>query len=138
MRRSLSVAGLSLVSVLVTAAQNSQPVRIDRIAWLAGSWRGQAFGGEVEEIWNPPAGGMMTGMFRLIDKGKVTFMEFEQIVEQENSLVFKVKHFAPAFIGWEEKEKAVEFKLLSAGENELRFDGLTVVNIDSRYVRADR
>jgi hypothetical protein len=131
------VAGLSLVSVLVTAAQNSQPVRIDRIAWLAGSWRGQAFGGDVEEIWNHPAGGMMTGMFRLIDKGKVIFMEFEQIVEQENSLVFKVKHFTLAFVGWEEKEKAVEFKLLSAGENELRFDGLTVVNIVIQ-IRASR
>jgi Domain of unknown function (DUF6265) len=131
MRLSLSLSILSVVAALATAAPDSQPVRIDSVAWLAGSWKGEAFGGEVEEIWSRPAAGMMMGMFRLLDKGKVAFSEFEQIVEQDNSLVFKVKHFTPAFVGWEEKEKAVEFRLLSAQENELQFDGLTLVKIDA-------
>jgi Domain of unknown function (DUF6265) len=131
MRLGLWLSILSVVALLATAAPDSQPVRIDSVAWLAGSWKGEAFGGEVEEIWSPPAGGMMMGMFRLLDKGKVAFSEFEQIVEKDNLLVFKVKHFTPAFVGWEEKEKAVEFRLLSAQEKELQFDGLTLVKIDA-------
>ena len=72
----------------------------------------------------------MMGMFRLIDKEKVTFSEFEEIVEQGNLLIFRVKHFTSAFVGWEEKEKSVDFKLLSSTENEVRFDGLTLIKID--------
>jgi hypothetical protein len=78
---------------------------ISMVSWLAGRWKGEAFGGIVDEIWSQPAGGTMMGMFRLIDKGKVVFSEFEEIVEQEGLLVFKVKHFSPAFVGWEEKDK---------------------------------
>ena len=119
------------VALFAAAAVEFEPVRIDRIAWLAGTWKGQAFGGEVEEIWSRPNGGTMMGMFRLLEKGKTVFTEFEQIVEQDNSLVFKVKHFTPAFVGWEEKDKTVDFKLLAAQENEVRFDGLTIALIDA-------
>jgi hypothetical protein len=74
----------------------------------------------------------MMGMFRLIDHGKVTFSEFEEIVEQDSLLIFKVKHFTPAFVGWEEKEKSIEFKFLSSTENEIHFDGLTLIKIDEK------
>jgi len=110
MNSPLAASFLLVFSSLALGAQDSQPVRIDAIAWMAGNWKGQAFGGEAEETWSRPAGGMMMGMFRLVDKGKVEFLEFEQIIEQEQALVFKVKHFTAAFVGWEEKEKAIEFK----------------------------
>ena len=121
---------LSLVVVFTSEAQNAQPTFIDAIAWLAGSWKGEAFGGEVEEIWSQPVGGSMMGMFRATEKGKTSFSEFEQIVEQDSILVFKVKHFTPAWVGWEEKDKCVEFKLLSSSANEMHFDGLILVKID--------
>lgn len=131
MKRVFLILILLLTTFLPAGAQDSQAVRIDAIAWTAGNWKGQAFGGEVEEIWSKPAGGVMMGMFRLLDKGKVSFSEFEQIVEQNNSLIFKVKHFTSAFVGWEEKDKAIEFKLLSATNDEVRFDGLRVIKIDA-------
>lgn len=74
----------------------------------------------------------MMGMFRLIDHGKVAFSEFEEIAEQDNLLIFKVKHFTSAFVGWEEKEKSVDFKLLSSTGNEIHFDGLTLIKIDEK------
>ena len=74
-------------------------------------------------------------MFRLMKDGKLSFCEFEQIVEQDNSLVFKVKHFTSAFVGWEEKDKSIDFKLLSASENEIHFDGLTLIKIDDKTCR---
>jgi len=100
------------------------------VSWLAGSWKGEAFGGTAEEIWSQPVGGTMMGMFRLINKGKVEFSEFEEIVEQDNGLVFRVKHFTSAFVGWEEKEKSIDFKFLSSTKNEIHFDGLTLIKID--------
>ena len=131
MKRVSLILFLFFAILLAAGAQDSKAVRIDSIAWMAGNWKGQAFGGEVEEVWSKPAGGVMMGMFRLLDKGKVSFSEFEQIVEQDNSLIFKVKHFTSAFVGWEEKDKAIEFKLLSAQGDEVRFNGLRVIKIDA-------
>jgi hypothetical protein len=116
--------------VVALPAQNTAPADIKVISWLAGSWKGEGFGGEVEELWSQPASGSMIGMFRAIEKGKLSFLEFEQIGEQNGSLVFKVKHFTPGFVGWEEKDKSVEFKFLSSTPNEIRFEGLTITKID--------
>ena len=119
-------------TVKLAASVEPQKPNIGMVSWLAGSWKGEAFGGTAEEIWSQPVGGTMIGMFRLIDHAKVAFSEFEEIVEQDNLLVFRVKHFNPAFVGWEEKDKSVDFKLLSSTENEIRFDGLTLIKIDEK------
>lgn len=130
MRSVLLVFGIFVCTVSFAASVEPQGANIETLSWLSGSWKGEAFGGIVEEIWSQPVGGTMMGMFRLIDKEKVAFSEFEEIVEQDNLLVFRVKHFTSAFVGWEEKEKSVDFKLLSSTENEVRFDGLTLIKID--------
>src|ERR1700737_1738725 len=130
MNRARVVLFLSLVVVFTSEGQNAQPTSINIIVWLAGSWKGEAFGGEVEEIRSQPVGGSMMGMFRATEGGKTSFSEFEQIVERDNMLVFKVKHFTPALVGWEEKDKCVEFRLLSSTGNEVLFDGLPLIKID--------
>jgi Domain of unknown function (DUF6265) len=109
-----------------------QQPKIDLVRWLAGNWKGEAFGGIADEIWTSPAGGTMMGMFRLVENGKVSFFEFEQLVEQDNRLVFRVKHFTSGFVGWEEKDKSIDFKFLSATKNEIHFDGLTLIEVDDR------
>jgi hypothetical protein len=119
-------------TVNFAASVEPQRPNIETVSWLAGNWKGEAFGGIVEEIWSQPAGGTMMGMFRLIKDGKVSFSEFEEIVDQDNGLVFRVKHFTSAFVGWEEKEKSIDFKFLSSTENEIHFDGLTLIKIDER------
>src|ERR1700730_3248015 len=130
MRNALCICVVFLCTARFAVTIEPQHADINVVRWLSGSWNGEAFGGTVEEIWSQPAGGTMMGMFRLIDKEKVTFSEFEEIVEQGNLLIFRVKHFTSAFVGWEEKEKSVDFKLLSSTENEVRFDGLTLIKID--------
>jgi len=130
MRLRFSVLVTFLYSATCTATLEPSHVDINVVSWLAGDWKGEAFGGIAEEIWSQPVGGTMMGMFRLIDKGKVAFSEFEEIVEQDNTLIFKVKHFTSAFVGWEEKEKSVDFKLVSSTGNEIRFEGLTLIKID--------
>ena len=92
---------------------------------MAGYWRGEGLGGAIEETWTPPAGDRMQGIFTLAREGTPVFSEAMQLVEEEGSLVLKVKHFTPEFVGWEEKDKFVRFPLVRLADNEAYFSGLT-------------
>ena len=98
---------------------------IAEVGWLAGYWRGPGLGGECEEIWSLPAGDRMQGIFTLSKEGALSFSEAMTLVEEEGSLILKVKHFTPEFVGWEEKEDYVSFPLVKLGESEAYFRGLT-------------
>jgi hypothetical protein len=102
-------------------------VRIDSAAWLAGQYLGSGLGGEVEYQWLPPRAGAMIGTFRLIGSdGRTAFAEILQLAEVDGTLTLRVKHFTAEFVGWEEKDRFVEFRLVGAATDELRFDGLTL------------
>jgi len=103
----------------------SPPASIANVAWIAGHWRGAAFGGVCDEIWSPPEGNSMVGMFRLVKAGKPVFYELMTIVEENNSLVMKLKHFGPDLSGWEEKSVSQNFPLVRVGSNEAFFNSLT-------------
>ena len=103
----------------------SPPAKIGDVAWLAGYWRGEGLGGAVEEIWSLPSGDRMQGIFTLAREGAPVFSEAMQLVEEEGSLLLKVKHFTPDFVAWEEKEDHVRFRLVKLAENEAYFSGLT-------------
>ena len=95
------------------------------MAWLAGSWSGEGLGGVSEEVWGPPAGGVMVGTYRLIKKGKPVFYEMCWMLETEGTLVLRLKHFDPDLTGWEEKDKTVDFKFVKKDGNRAYFSGLT-------------
>lgn len=95
------------------------------MAWLAGRWVGPAFGGEAEEIWSAPRAGSMMGMYRLVRDGKPIFYEFQTLVEQGGSLMLRLKHFGPDLIGWEEKERTIDFPLVGLGEGIVQFEGMS-------------
>lgn len=102
------------------------PARVEAAAWLAGQYVGTGLGGEVEYQWLPPRAGGMFGTFRSIRDGRTVFSEIITLAEIDGSLVLRVKHFSPEFVAWEEKDKHIEFKLIAAGADELRFDALTL------------
>ncbi len=57
------------------------------IGWLAGNWRGTMSGGQIEEVWTPSAGGVMMGIFRMLDpQGQALFYEFQVIEETASEL----------------------------------------------------
>ncbi len=95
------------------------------MAWLAGSWSGTGLGGVSEEIWSRPSGGVMMGAYRLIKDGKPVFYEMMLLVETEGTIVLRLKHFHPNFVGWEEKDKSVDFKFVRKEGNRMYFSGLT-------------
>ena len=97
---------------------------IESFNWIAGNWHGQAMGGEFEESWNSASGGAMMGMFKFVNDGKINFYEILTIVPVDDSFVLRLKHFDSSLNGWEEKDKSVEFPLVSVSNIEAKFDGL--------------
>ena len=103
---------------------SKKKVSINDMAWIAGRWTGEAFGGRFEETWNPPMGGEMMGMFKLVKDDKVSFYELLTIAPEGDSFVLRLKHFSPGLVGWEEKNESEEFPLVSATEKAVLFYGL--------------
>jgi len=101
--------------------------KVEQVAWIAGHWRGPAFGGTSEEFWTEPSGGAMLGMFRSLGPdGEVRFYELFTLGEDdEGSLSVRLKHFNPDMTGWEEKDEMVTFPLVAISDDTAWFSGLT-------------
>ncbi len=127
---------LSLLLVPLTAGAQSQirsldggepgEATLDQVAWIAGSWVGTGFGGTFEEVWTSPRVGSMVGLYKHGSDEAVNFYEIQLIVEERGTLLWKVKHFSPDFVGWEEKDGYVTFPLVEVAEDAAYFDGLTI------------
>ncbi len=93
--------------------------------WLIGEWDGTGLGGETQEMWSPPAGGAMMGMFRQLKGGQLVFYEFLTLVERDGAVVLRLKHFHPNLTGWEEKTQVLEFPLVSLTPTQATFNAMT-------------
>lgn len=107
------------------SSKGSPKATLANINWLQGRWKGYAFGGITEEVWTPPAGGSMMCAFKLIVNEKVRFYELVTIVEENTSLILRLKHFHADLKGWEEKDKTINFKLVKITGNRVYFDEFT-------------
>ena len=125
---------LNLLSLSVMAQPNtlrledgvsSPTASLDAARWITGSWVGEGLGGYCEEVWSPIKAGSMFGVFRMIKKDELVFSEFIEIVESDGSILLRLKHYGKDFVGWEEKDESVVFKLVQVTDDALYFDGLT-------------
>ena len=103
----------------------SPPASLEDISWIVGNWQAEAFGGICEEVWAPPLGNSMMGMFKLVSKGRIGFYEIMTISEENETLIMRLKHFEDNLKGWEEKDETVDFELVKVEEDAVYFDGLT-------------
>lgn len=103
--------------------------KLENIAWIAGNWKGKAFGGLTEENWSEPSGGSMMATFKLINNGKVSFYEIEIIREVNNTLILQLKHFNNDLKGWETKDDTIDFPLVEITSKKVIFDGMTFEKI---------
>lgn len=105
----------------------SPPATIAVAEWLAGQWSGEGIGGaKAHESWLPPSGDTMVGTFvQEAADGGIMFTEHMYLMEQDGSLVVRLKHFDPDLTGWEEKDGMVTFRLLAAEPCALYFNALT-------------
>lgn len=98
---------------------------LEAMSWLAGHWVGDGLGGWNEELWSPPSGGSMMGVYRHIRDGRVVFYEFITLTMHGDTLVKAIKHFDPDMRGWEEPTESVRFPLLRVEPDAVYFDGVT-------------
>jgi hypothetical protein len=101
-------------------------VTLADLEFLVGRWIGEAFGGTVEEAWNPVIGGEMLGTFRLVQEGAPVFYEIMVLSSEEGRIVMRLKHFNPGLIAWEEKADSVAFPLIEVRGTTAWFNGLTL------------
>lgn len=107
---------------------------LENVSWIQGHWRGEAFGGVVEEIWSPPLGNSMMCSFKLVVDDEVKFYEIVTLSEENNTLILRLKHFDHDLKGWEEKDETVDFPLVKVTENKVFFDGFTFEKISNNEI----
>ena len=112
----------------------SPKANLSQVSWIAGHWKGEAFGGITEEIWSPPLGDSMMFSFKLVNDGKVIFYELGGIRQVDDTLIFQLKHFGNDFKGWEEKDETVDAKLIKIDNNCAYFDQFTFERISETEI----
>lgn len=113
-------------NTLQLESKSSPKATLSEVAWIQGAWEGEAFGGQVQEVWTPPLGDSMMCAFKLVVDGKVQFYELCQIREENGSLILRLKHFNGDLKSWEEKNDTVDFKLVKVGKDIVYFEGFTI------------
>ena len=121
------VTGIAQETLQLQTGQTSPEASLDDVAWIAGHWQGEAFGGIAEEIWSKPLGDSMMFVFRLLNDDSVSFYEIGHIKAMNGTLLMQLKHFDDELTGWEEKEETVDFKLVKMEKEKVFFEGLTMV-----------
>lgn len=112
---------------VASEGQASPPATIAAADWMTGTWSGAGIGGaEAHESWLAASGDTMVGTFvQETAAGGIMFTEHMYLMEQDGSLVVKLKHFNPDLTGWEEKDGMVTFRLIAAEPCALYFSALT-------------
>lgn len=103
----------------------SPKASLEAVQFIAGHWKGEAFGGITEEIWTPPLGKSMMCAFKLVVNNEVRFYEICTITEENETLILRLKHFDGSLKGWEEKDETIDFRLVKVEKDRVYFDEFT-------------
>lgn len=110
----------------------SPPATHEQVDWLIGQWSGDGIGGApAMESWLPPSGPTMVGTFVQTKRGDdgsedIMFTEHMYLMEEEGTLVLRLKHFNADLTGWEEKDGMLTFRLVAIEECVAYFHALTL------------
>jgi hypothetical protein len=114
MNRLSLVAG---VVVLAASAHAQTPVgapTLQDFAWLAGHWRIEQADRLIDEQWMAPAAGLMMGMARNVQGGKVREYEFTLLRQEPNGDIF--------YVASPSKQTQTSFRLTSLRNGEAVFE----------------
>ena len=78
----------------------------------------------------------MIGFFKLMDGDDVVFYELLLLVEEQDSLSLKVKHFNADFTAWEDKPDYVTFRFVKSDDDAIHFSGISFYRIDDDTMHA--
>jgi len=105
MNRLSALLGIALLSASAHAQAPAAEPTLQDFAWLAGHWRIEQADRQVDEQWMEPAGGLMMGMARNIQGGKVREYEFTLLRQEPNGDIF--------YVASPSKQSETSFKLTS-------------------------
>ena len=105
MNRLSALLGIALLSASAHAQAPAAEPTLQDFAWLAGHWRIEQADRQVDEQWMAPAGGLMMGMARNIQGGKVREYEFTLLRQEPNGDIF--------YVASPSKQSETSFKLTS-------------------------
>jgi hypothetical protein len=116
---------LPFLAALVIAAPEASAARgsVADLAWMAGHWTGGEEGQLSEEVWTEPSGDCMLGMWRYVAGGRLKVYESLALVADGDGVVMRLRHFNPDGVGWEEKERPLNLRLVRNAEREAAFEG---------------
>ena len=112
----------------------SPKANLSQVAWVAGHWKGEAFGGITEEVWTAPLGDSMMGSFKLVVNNKTEFYEICQMIQENETIMFRLKHFDGKLKGWEEKNETQNFPLVKMEKDAVYFDNFTIKRISEDHI----
>ena len=106
----------------------SPPASLEQMDWLVGQWSGEGIGGApAMESWLPPTGPTMVGTFvQTTAEGGIQFTEHLYLMEEDGTLVLRLKHFNADLTGWEEKDGMLTFRLVAMEPCAAYFHALTL------------
>jgi hypothetical protein len=99
------------------------PSALDKLAFLAGHWRGGRSDIVIEEMWLAPAGGVAQGAVRLLKGGQVGTIELIVVAAESDRVVMRYNHFYVDCRPWE-KDGPIELTLTKAEADEVVFTNL--------------
>ena len=110
------------------ADHQSPAASLGQMEWVVGRWQGEGIGGNpAMESWLPAVGGTMVGTFVQADAdGGIYFTEHLYLMEEEGTLVLRLKHFNGDLTGWEERDEMLTFRLIEMTDCAAYFRGLTL------------
>jgi hypothetical protein len=104
---------------LVFAAMGQSP---QSLAWMAGTWEGEMWGGHNVESWTAPAtDGSMLGSYRFGKGGKPVFYELMAIEGAGDERVMTMRHFGPGLAAREAQDAALRWRVQPTGPQEVVF-----------------
>ena len=89
------------------AAAAAPTATLADFAWLAGTWSERGENSISEESWQAPLGDVMIGTWRLVVGGRAKVLELLELRQEGTSVVFRLRHFDGALVGWEEKDAPI-------------------------------
>jgi len=110
-----------LAALLAASPALAEWPMIKDAAFLEGHWRGEQDGMMFEEVWLAPEGGVMTGMARGVNKGRLAVLEYIIIADMNVGTFMRFQHFNADYTTWEMDEGAITLRLVEAKEGDALF-----------------
>jgi len=101
------------VWVFAEPAKTGDTDVVDSLDWMAGAWRGELFGGPLEEHWSGPRGGAMIGMSRMGAERERAMYEFMLIERKGDGVFLYLRHFRGGLTTGE--KEPMRYKLTESG-----------------------